>query len=238
MIHLRKRISTLIIISLTMVIIYSAQAFTPYNDLDMKVYHELIEKILKDPSQNTNTYARLRRYYSNIDDYDPDPVEIIAELNALAPEIKSKSTNRSDIIKFDRFQKLILTHFANIEVMKAALLISQKHPNLVNQSQLITIYKKLVSSIALRGSGKSFYTAYNLYTLSEETELLKALKVTLLDKEMKSKANKHYAIYKVYDPMIDAEKLIYANITEPTNALVKKIEHQDAIDKKPLIIGK
>lgn len=210
----------------------SLLALTPHSlaqntSYKMAKYNKQIHHLISSRQNLPYEFVKLRRFYSEIDDYEPDGLSIIEEMNAIAPDIKPHSTATNDIIIFDRFKRLMLTHMGNITIVENAARLARLYPGILNQAQLDYILAGLRESLTLSGDGQSKRTAFDLYTLGEEAALLEALNVRLQYKAIKKEDLLTYAVYRTQNKETGQERTVYANISAYADILQTRLEEKD-----------
>lgn len=193
----------------------------------MGQYNDKIKTLINNRNSASYEFVKLRRLYSQIDDYEPDGLSVINEMNAMAPTINPNSAAANDVIKFDRFKRLMLTHMGNIAVVENAVGLAARYPDILNQEQLRYILAGLRESLTLSGDGRAKRTAFDLYTLEEESALLESLNMRLIYKAIQKEGPLSFAIYRTKDKQTGEDHTIYANITAHTDKLQNRLEEED-----------
>lgn len=211
-----------------MLMLVSSPALAQRADYTQRKYDKLVHQAIGARDNKAYLFVQLRQAYSQIDDYDPDGIKVIEEMNALAPQIQPKSEDLQDIKNFDRFKWLMLTHLANLAIAENAAKLAETYPDILNKGQMTYIVNGLKASLTLSGNGQSQRTAYDLYTLSEEAALLQQLGLIPQYKAQQEQGPLTFAIYKTTDKNTQEPRTVYANIS----TAAKKLKESPKKEKK------
>lgn len=198
---------------------YAQQLKSNYTLYD---YNDRVKSILTTQGHSPGDFFQIRSLYSLLDFYDPDGAPIIEKLKALAPQIIPASQDTENLKKFTQFQQLTLQHIGNLNVVNALIEISDLYPDLINKKQINYIRTGLLSSLTVGGNGRSFSTAYALFTQGEEAALIERLGITPLFTSIAEQSPQHYLIIKTILPGTQNETLVYIRNTPAAKALAKR----------------
>ncbi|HCQ71780.1 MAG: hypothetical protein CL570_06910 [Alphaproteobacteria bacterium] len=225
---------------LTIIMIAIAGASTAHAipmSYKLKKYNELVHRAIAGGEETPHFYMQLRRYYSDIDDFDPDGSEIVEEMNSLAPLVKPQSQEPDDLIIFENFKRIILTHLGNITVAENAMYLAQKYPNILNHARMKNVFYGLYNSLTISGNGSTKRTAYDLFTLSEEAMLLEKLGMRSDFRGQEQEGLRMYAVHQVTNMKTGGPRTIYMNISAYGQKLIDQQE-EEANKSEPISIGR
>ena len=223
-------------IMLTCIVTAAENSYAIPMSYKLKKYNELVQRAIAADSESPNFYVQLRRYYSDIEGFNPDGQDIVTQLNDLAPLVKPQSQNPKDLVVFENFKRLILTHLGNITVAENAMYLAQKYPNILNHARMKHVFYGLYNSLSYSGNGTTKRSAYDLFTLGEEAMLLEKLGMRSDFRSQEQEGLRTYAIHKATKIKTGGPHTIYMNISPYAHKLIALQEEAD--NKSPAISTK
>ena len=117
------------------------------------------------------------------------------------------------------YRLLVQRHLANIDIVSQALALARQDARFGDPELYAWLRRGLLDSVLHSGNGQTLATAYEIIALGEETALLSALGVRVIQSLNRESGMVAYNIYDVEVLRDGSKRSIFTNITIPMNTL-------------------
>ena len=192
----------------------------PLQDSSRIKYEHLADTLLDYDPVNYD-YTRLRRFYAQTPYYDPLAEEAVKKLQNLAYYANNNRPigEATSTPELDAYKDHLRLHIASLAVVAQALALAQDDPYFGDPKKLESIKEGLFESLLKTGNGRTLDLSYTVYTMPEETALLRYFHYKILQTKTYKEGLVDYDLHYVIDPTTNKNLAIFVNITAPMTAL-------------------
>jgi hypothetical protein len=192
-----------------------------YNYAAGPLYRQMIVDAVKHRPADFN-FTQFRSLYAQYAYYEP-----LAALtqNMMLDKafyiIQEKDEAKREKMLLD-YRLLVQRHLANIDIVAQALALARQDPRFGDPELYAWLRQGLLDSVMRSGNGQTLTSAYEIISLGEETALLNALGVRVVQTLNRESGMMAYNIYDVELLRDGSKRSIFTNITIPMNTLTAR----------------
>lgn len=179
------------------------------------MYDKLVRQAIKVRSGQFE-FGLFRSLYPQTRQYDPIGEDINHTIVDLAYEIENVDDPKTAL---GEYRRLVAEHLANIDVVSQALSLSRNNRIYGDPAFFEWMRAGLLRDIRGSGTGENLNLAYDVITLGEETALLAALRLQVLQTDARHSGRLWYNMHLVKDAKHSEPYWIFVDITSPMAAL-------------------
>lgn len=195
---------------------FDASQSTDY--VSQPMYDKLVRQAIKAPSDEFE-FGLFRSLYPQTGQYDPIGEDISHAIVGLAYEIESAADPGKRKAALGKYRLLVAAHLANIDVVSQALSLSRSNKIYGDPAFFEWMRAGLLRDIRGSGTGENINLAYDVITLGEETALLAALRLRVLQTDTRHAGSLWYNMHLVKDARQPEPYWVFVDVTPPMNAL-------------------
>lgn len=143
-------------------------------------YEAMANEIFKHQNYNVGL-TNFRLLYSSIQRYQPLADETKDELYKAAFQATNGATPQEQEDGKARFTLITYEHLANIAILATAIDLTKQYPELGDVRFYQMTYDNIFENILESGDGKTINSAYQVISFDEETEILRAKNLKIID---------------------------------------------------------
>ena len=182
------------------------------------MYDKLVQQAIKTRS-NEFEFGLFRSLYPQTRQYDPLGEEISHDIVGLAYEVENAQDVEKRKTALEEYKRLVTEHLANIDVVSQALSLSRNNQVYGDPSFFEWMRAGLLRDVLGSGTGDSLAGGYDIITLGEETALLNALRLRVLQTDARHAGRLWYNMHLVKDAKHPQPYWIFVDITSPMKAI-------------------
>ncbi len=189
------------------------------------MYDKLVRQAIKARSSEFE-FGLFRSLYPQTRQYDPIGEDTGHAIVGLAYEIENATDPEKRKAALGEYRLLVAEHLANIDVVSQALSLSRSNKIYGDPSFFEWMRAGLLREVLGSGTGENLNLAYDAITLGEETALLAALRLQVLQTDARHSGRLWYNMHLVKDAKSPEPYWIFVDVTPPMNALEAQKNNQ------------
>jgi hypothetical protein len=194
-----------------------------YNYAAGPYYRQMVMQALATRPSNFD-FTAFRSLYAQYADYDPLSAftkNFLLDKAFFITQEKNKAKREQMLADYG---DMVVRHLGNIDIVNQALSLARQDARFGDPSFYEWLQAGLLRSILGSGSGESLTRAYEITSMGEETALLNALQVRVLQTLTRESGGVYYNIHDVQAYDTGAKRSIFTNISIPMTTLTARRE--------------